>query len=206
MFEPTESVADELHIAISLPNTVALENGYSIATNDLTESILSDIPFDALFVSGLSPKQSSELSKICLLHHVEFVVFDNPNNDSTAIRDVVINLTNKLLSKEMPNNLDLADIRNLNQSSDYLFAFNSEDAAFNFMRYQQLGVVVGGIYLAHGDVGLGEYESTNNALLRYFSEKAILCSSFLSVGLSDCTILLGIKSHSEQTIITAKKQ
>lgn len=194
MFEPVESVADELQVGICIPNLASLENGYSIATDKLTESTLSHIRLDALFVSGLSLKQHSDLSKICLLHHVELVVFDNPKKDSTAIRDVVINLTNKLASKEMPNNLDLADIRSLNQSSDCLFAFNSKESAIDFIKYQQLGAVVGGIYLAHGDVGLGEYESTNNALLHYFSEKAILCSSFLSVGVSDCTILLGIKS------------
>ena len=196
MFEPVEFTVDELQLAISLSGIDSVVNGHFIALEELTELTLSDFSFDALFVSGVSPEQGSELSQICLSNHIDLVVFDNPANNSAAIRDVVVNLADKLFSKEMPNNVDLADILNLNQSSDYLFAFNNKASALDYMGSQQLGVVVGGIYLAHGKTDLREYEVTNKELLLYFSEQAALCSSFHSTGLSECTILLGIKSQS----------
>ncbi|CAH0525669.1 hypothetical protein [Vibrio hippocampi] len=193
MFEPLVLEDDELQLAISLPDLISVESGQLISPSQLTETTLSTCSYDALFVSGLLPEQRDELSHLCAAKHIELVVFDNPSNNAAAIQDVVVNLSDKLFSDEMPNNVDLADIRNLNQSSDYLFAFSNKTAAVDFMETQSIGVVVGGIYLAHAQTDLSEYEATNKALLHHFSEYAFLCSSFHSAGRSECTILLGVK-------------
>lgn len=195
MFAPRGLDIDELQLAISLPELDSVSNGVLIPLNRLVDSPLLDPSLDALFVSGLFPEQSRNLIATCESKGLELVVFENPSNDLTAIKDVVLNITDKLYSNEMPNNIDLADIRNLNRSSDYLFAFNSKRAALNFMDAQEFGVVIGSLYLAHGGTELDEYEAVNKELSHYISRHGFLCSSLHSSGSSECTILLGIKRH-----------
>ncbi|MEZ9133995.1 hypothetical protein AB4113_19910, partial [Vibrio breoganii] len=125
MFEPIESEIDELQLAISLPELDSVVNGTLLSFDALTASSLSDSIFDALFVSGTFAEQSKELSQVCVDKRIELVVLENPTNDLTVIHDVVINLVDKLFSDEMPNNIDLADLRLLNQYSDHLLAFNN---------------------------------------------------------------------------------
>mgnify|MGYP001176048815 CR=1 FL=1 len=189
---------EELQLAISLPDLDSVFNGRFIPLNSLTESLSQMSNFDAIFVGGISNELPVEkrraLSQICEEKGIELIEFENPSNDAVAIRDVVLNLADKLFSDEMPGNLDLADIRNINQYSDCLFAFNSQYSALCFLEQQQVGDVVGGVYLAHGDRNLREYEAINEALLKHFADDGFLCSSFHSSGRADCTILLGIRT------------
>lgn len=193
MFEPIEIDMDELQLAISLPALDFVPNGTFIPLEDILSSSLQDSNFDALFVSGLLPEQSEKLVQECADKGLELVNFENPSNDLAAIHDVVLNLAGKLFSDEMPNNIDIADIRNFNQSSDFLFAFNRKSSALDFMKVQDLGVIVGGVYLAHGGTELDEYEAVNKELTNQISEYGFLCSSFYGLGRSECTILLGVK-------------
>ncbi|MEZ9701954.1 hypothetical protein AB4455_24195 [Vibrio sp. 10N.261.46.E12] len=194
MFEPIEIDMDELQLAISLPELDSVPNGVFIPLEDILDFSSQDSNFDALFVSGLYPEQSKTLIQACAGKALELVNFENPSNDLAAIHDVVLNLVGKLFSDEMPNNIDIADIRNLNQSSDFLFAFNRKSSALDFMAAQALGVIVGGVYLAHGGTELDEYEAVNKELTNHISEYGFLCSSFYGLGRSECTILLGVKS------------
>ena len=193
MFEPIEIDMDELQLAISLPELASVPNGTFIPLEDILGSTLQDSNFDALFVSGLFPEQSRKLVQMCAGKGFELVNFENPANDLTAIHDVVLNLSGKLFSDEMPNNIDIADIRNLNQSSDCLYAFNRKSSALDFIAAQELGAIVGGVYLAHGGTELDEYETVNKELTNHISEYGYLCSSFYGLGRSECTILLGVK-------------
>ena len=193
MFEPAEIDMDELQLAISLPKLDSVSNGSFIPHENIESSPLLNSKFDAFFVSGLFPEQTTTLSQLCENYSLEMVVFESPSNDLAVIHDVVLNIADKLFSDEMPNNIDIADIRNLNQSSEYLFAFNSKNFALDFMEAQELGVVIGGIYLAHGSADLNEYETTNKKLMAHISENGFLCSSFHFPGRSECTILLGVK-------------
>ncbi|MDN3699260.1 hypothetical protein QWY97_18240 [Vibrio cortegadensis] len=193
MFEPIEIDMDELQLAISLPDLDSVPNGTFIPLEDILGSSLQVSNFDALFVSGLCPEQSEKLVQVCAGKGLELVNFENPSNDLAAIHDVVQNLTGKLFSDEMPNNIDIADIRNLNQSSDFLFAFNRKSSALDFMAAQEFGVIVGGVYLAHAGTELDEYEAVNKELTNHISEYGFLCSSFYGLGRSECTILLGVK-------------
>ncbi|WP_182020300.1 hypothetical protein [Vibrio diabolicus] len=193
MFEPIAVDMDELQLAVSLPDLDSVSNAVFVPLEGIVDSPILDSSLDALFVSGLFPEQSRELAAVCEAKRLELVVFENPSNDKAAIKDVVLNITDKLFSDEMPNNIDIADIRNLNQSSDYLFAFNSKCSALDFMETQGLGVVIGGVYLAHGNTDLDEYKAVNKELSHYISEYGFLCSSIHSPGYSECTILFGIK-------------
>lgn len=193
MFEPAETDADVLKIAVSLPRREAVSNGDFIPLEKLEVSLSEDARFDAVFVSGLSPEQSQSLAQRCADLDVDLIVFESPSNHVTAIEDVVINMTDKLFSDEMPDNIDLIDIRYINQCSDSLFAFNNKASALYFLEEQDLGSVIGGVYLAHGNTELTEFETTNNELLNRFSDSGFLCSSFHYFGRSECSILLGIK-------------
>lgn len=193
MFEPLMDDMDELKLAVSLPDLDATQHGHFIPLSDLSEANLTNPVFDALFVSGLSREARQSLSELCDKLGTELVEFESPADDLTAINDVVQNLAGKLYAHEMPNNIDVADIRYLNQCSNYLFAFNNKCAALGFLAVQELGEVMGGVYLAHGNTELSVYEATNNELLQHFSEHGFLCSSFYSAGRSECTILLGLK-------------
>ncbi|TOB46381.1 hypothetical protein CGK04_24500, partial [Vibrio parahaemolyticus] len=64
-------------------------------------------------VSGLSPNRKRYLSAVCKELGTLFIAFDNPSNDMLAINDAVSNLIGKLVTNELPNNIDLADIKNL---------------------------------------------------------------------------------------------
>ncbi|NOH85482.1 hypothetical protein F0249_16935 [Vibrio sp. 03-59-1] len=198
MFEPIAVEMDELQLAVSLPELDSVAHGILIPLENIAKSPLLISSLDALFISGLFPEQSRELTLACEAIGLEFITFENPSNDSDAIKDVVLNITDKLFSKEMPNNVDIADIRNLKQSADYLFAFNSKCSAIDFMEAQGLGIVIGGIYLAHGHTDLEAYEAINKELSYHISEFGFLCSSFHSSGRSECSILLGIKRSGAQ--------
>ncbi len=193
MFEPIAVDRDELQLAVSLPELDTVDHAVCVPLEGIAKSEILNSSLDALFVSGLLPEQRRELATMCDIQGLELVVFEHPFNDKFVIKDVVLNITNKLFSNEMPKNIDFADIRNLNQSSDYLFAFNSQSSALEFLQLQELGAVIGGVYLAHGNVDLDEYQSANQQLSRYISEYGYLCSSFHSSGFAECTILLGIK-------------
>ncbi|WP_117234828.1 hypothetical protein [Vibrio maerlii] len=194
MFEPTDENVDELKLAISLPDLHTTDFGHLISLDDLPSTKFSELDYDAWFLSGIGSKYIRNLTNVCETQGIELVVFDSPYHDTTAIHDVVVNLANKLFSKEMPNNIDIADIRNLNQSSDHLLAFNSKREALCFLKEQELGEVIGGVYLAHGGTDLEEYEKSNKALQNHISDYGFLCSSFLSTGIAECTILLGVRS------------
>ncbi|MEZ9070295.1 hypothetical protein AB4086_02530 [Vibrio splendidus] len=193
MFEPIEFEMEPLQLVVSLPGLDSVSNGRFIPLDSLSVSSLSGTVFDGLFASGLSPEQSQELAQFCEDQNTEFFIFENPSNSLAVIRDVVINLVDKLFSDEMLNNIDFADIRTLNQYSDYLFAFNNKRSALDFMDSQQLGVITGGIHLAHGHTNSSEYETTNKELLKYISNNGFLYASYHSFGRSECTVLVGVR-------------
>ncbi|MCL1046862.1 hypothetical protein L2737_16260 [Shewanella electrodiphila] len=176
-----------------MPKLDSAKHGQFIPLNSLCDNILSSPSFDALLVSGLLPEDNKKLFELCKKIGTEFIVFEHPSNDVAIISDVVANIAGKLYSHEMPNNIDFADIRDLNQRSDVLFAFNSKQSALDFLVVQALGEVIGGIHLAHGQTELSEFEATNKELLSYISEHGFFCSSFYRDACSESTILLGIK-------------
>lgn len=198
MFELIEEV-DEVQLAISLPGLESVSSGKFIPFDRLVGDALQESYFDALFTGGFSKdygeEKSRELLRICAEKRIELVVFENPANDLAVIQDVVLNIADKLFSNEHPNNLGIADIRNLNLYSDHLYAFNSKQSALDFLQTLGLVNVVGGVFLAHENTSLSEYEATGNELLRYFNEEGFLCSSIHSSGRGECTILLGIEKQ-----------
>ncbi|MEK9713816.1 MAG: hypothetical protein VW258_14730 [Thalassolituus sp.] len=199
MFEEVTD-SDELQLAIVLPELKSVPYGQLISLDSTTESLVLKSGFDAIFVGGLSDHltvdERSHVFQIIEDNGIELVQFENPSNDLTVIREVVVNLAGKLFSGEMPNNVSLTDIRNVNFYSDCLFAFNTMCSALDFLKTQSLGSVVGGIFVAHGDISLIEYHAAGDDLLSHFAEEGYFCSSIYASGTSECTILLGVQYHS----------
>lgn len=197
MFEEVTD-SDELQLAIALPELESVPHGELILLDSIIESLALKSGFDAIFVGGLNDHltvdKRSQLSQTCDDNGIELVQFENPSNDLAVICDVIVNLAGKLFSDEMPKNVSIADIRNINLYSDCLFAFNSVRSALDFLETQSLGSVVGGVFLAHGEATLSEYEAAGDKLLRHFAEDGFLCSSIYASGSSECTVLLGIKN------------
>lgn len=192
MFEPEFDLfeIDELKIAVSLPNIDSITLGELVPFSEITTSGALNTSLDALFVSGLEFEQLEHLSKRCEQSKIELTFFENPTSDALAIQNVVLNLVDKLYSNQMPNNIDVADIRNLNNSSDFLFAFDSKYKALDFLQSQNVGTVIGGVYLAQD---MDEYEKTGSELGSYVSEYGYLCVSLHTQRRSESTIMLGIK-------------
>lgn len=194
MFILDDVEQEVLQLAIALPSLESVTHGKLIPIDILNEALRLEENLDALFVSDLPTEQFQEISRFCHEKAIELVVFDHPLKDQAVIKDVVLNLADKFYSDEMPANVGIADIRNLNQSSDTLLAFNSMPSALEFMTTSNSGVITGGVLLVHGDNGLGAYKNMCEELLKHFSEESFLCSSLLSTGRSECTILLGVKA------------
>ena len=200
MFEEVTD-CDELQLAIALPELESVPYGQLISLDSIIESLALKSGFDAIFVGGLNDHltvdKRRQLSQACDDNGIELVQFENPSNDLTVIGDVVLNLAGKLFSDEIPRNVSIADIRNINLYSDCLFAFNSMRSALDFLEAQSLGSVVGGVFVAHDDATLSEYEAAGDKLLSHFAEEGFLCSSIYASGSSECSILLGVEYQSE---------
>ncbi|UXI03896.1 hypothetical protein [Photobacterium sp. TY1-4] len=194
MFEPLIADRDELKLGISAPEAGSVDQEYFIPLSQLSKALILDSSFDLLLVSGASPQQAQIVTASCEKSATVVAFVESPSADMTAIWDVMVNLSGKLFSNEMPDNIDVADVRNLVQDSDVLFAFNCKNTAIDYLADQDSGEVVGGIYLAHRHTDLAEYESTNQQLLRYISAYGYLSSSVYRRGRADSTILLGIRA------------
>ena len=194
MFEPIEIELDELKIAAYVPINQFSEGVNYLSESELSEPKLRRKKLDALLVSSNVLDQTKQLITSCQHSDTLLLVFDNPSNDMSAVSRVIENLMAKLLSHEMPNNLDIADLRNLSESSDFLFAFDNHSAACDFLDAQNLGKVVGGVHLAHKVTELSHYENATNQLLDRFPDTAYLCASIYSDGVGESTTVIGIKS------------
>lgn len=196
MFEPIEIELDELKIAAYTPTHNCSDGINHLSESDLSEAVLSRKKLDALLVSSSGINQSQQMIGLCQLSDTLLLVFDNPSNDMSAVYRVIDNLIGKLQSHEMPNNLDIVDLRNLSEGSDFLFAFDNHSAVCDFLDAQNLGKVVGGVHLAHKVTELSQYENATDQLLDRFPNTAYLCSSIYSDGIGDSTTVIGIKSES----------
>ena len=194
MFEPIEMELDEPQIAAYAPSNEFSEGVNHLSESELSESILRSKKLDALLVSSNSLNQTKQLNTLCQHSDTLLLVFDSPSNDMSAVARVIENLMAKLLSHEMPNNLDVVDLRNLLESSDFLFAFDNHSAACDFLDAQNLGKVIGGVHLAHKVIELSQYENATNLLLDRFPDTAYLCASIYSDGVGESTTVIGIKS------------
>lgn len=194
MFQPIEMELDEPKIAAYAPSNEFSEGVNHLSESELTEPELNRKKLDALLVSSNSLNQTKQLINLCQHSDTLLLVFDNPSNNMSAVSRVIDNLMAKLLSHEMPNNLDIVDLRNLSDSSDFLFAFDNHSAACDFLDAQSLGKVVGGVHLAHKVTELSQYEDATNQLLDRFPDTAYLCASIYSDGVGESTTVIGIKS------------
>ncbi|MEF1230250.1 hypothetical protein QTO02_22680, partial [Vibrio fortis] len=113
MFEPVEIELDALKIAAYAPINQFSESVNYLSESELSEPKLRSVKLDALLVSSNVLNQTKQLITLCRQSDTLLLVFDNPSNDMSAVSRVIENLMAKLLSHEMPNNLDIVDLRNL---------------------------------------------------------------------------------------------
>lgn len=113
VFEPNLDNIVELKLAASIEGLNFIENGELIPLTELTES--SILGLDALFISDLPEDKAQQLSDMCTKNHVELLLLENSSQDKQVIYDVVNYLFDKFYSHEMPNNLDIDDVIDLNR-------------------------------------------------------------------------------------------
>lgn len=194
MFEPAFDMEDELpKVAILASFLEDDSNPLFLPLHAFNPDVLVTNKLDLLFVHGASIEEREHLTAICDQHCCVTAFIDNPSNDVLVIEQVMRNLKGKLDSAEMPNNIDIADIREIANSADYLLAFNSKLALTAFLSSDTLGSLVGAVYLAHGGESLKEYKMMNSTLSHSLTDYAYFTSSFLYEGQGECTALVAVK-------------
>ncbi len=191
MFEPMAE-AESAKIAIVSPLKYNDSGLYiNLQFEDLSHEIVSEL--DLMMVLSATPEQIDKLrsefsSTYCIMAFIE-----NPSNDSTAVLNAAHNLANKFLAREMPNNIDVADVRELARREDnHLFAFNRQDSLFDFLESNELGEATGLIYLEQGEVTMESYEKNTRRLGALISPYAHFTCSIHQSELGDCTALVSI--------------
>ncbi|WMN57870.1 hypothetical protein NI390_16400 [Vibrio fluvialis] len=191
MFEPPSPI-EEVQIAVSFPGLDSIDLGTFIPPDSLSIKQLASSSFDALIVSGLSVDKEQEIASYCEKIGTLFIIFGSPSNDKQAIKDAISNITGKLYSHEMPNNFDLADLRNLKRHSEQIYAFNDSRKTLDFLALENTGEVTGAIYLSHGRAIKNDCKDICNELLTHILRNGTLCFSSYAPAYTECTILVGI--------------
>jgi len=156
--------------------------------------IISDRRLDLLLVSGATPQQVELITSACDAIGCVVAFVGHPSNDETVIWNVIENVKGKLDAHEMPNNIDIADIRSLAEEADYLLAFDDEASLFQFLQTTPAERHLGGIYLASGRVTLNVFAEMNERIEALISPYAYFVSSFYSASTSECSALIGVRA------------
>ncbi|PKF49354.1 hypothetical protein AT251_19455 [Enterovibrio nigricans] len=107
---------------------------------------------------------------------------------------MVRSIKGKLDSNEIPNNIDVADVRTLLNNSHHLFAFDNKAALVDFVWGNQIGDATGVIYLAHGDIDLEDHGKANKEISDVLPPYAFFTSSIFFAGKRACSALVGVKN------------
>ena len=198
MFELAEEL-EQVKIGITAATKIAkahfVEADFYLAIDSLSESAISKARLDLLLVSGASPAKKLSIKQVCDEHDCTAAFFDNISNEHEhePIWNVKTNLKAKLYSQEMPNNLDIADVRLLTDASEVLLAFNCHKTLFSYLQRSAIETVVGCIYLAHGNITVDDYTQVNRKIANMLAPSASFISSILFDGVGECTAIVAIK-------------
>ncbi|MGI2174569.1 hypothetical protein [Shewanella ulleungensis] len=185
---------DLLRVGISAPVKELDEVDIFIQLHLLSKASIVEARLDLLLVCGASVQQREFLLETTGSIGCIVVFIDNPFNDTSAILNVMLNVKGKLDSNQMPNNIDIADIKNLADQADYLLAFDSFAALQDFFDSAILDRFVGAIHLSHDNTDLETYEKQNQSIGKFLSSYAYFTSSVYLNGKAQCTVLLGMQS------------
>ncbi|TKB57503.1 hypothetical protein [Ferrimonas aestuarii] len=189
MFEPTELQRCQPKLALVTATAVRLSDGSSANWR----AIESDSCWDLILACGLSQRQHQKLAELTELQGVCVANIETPTADSQAAVNVAEHLLGKLSSRTMPNNLGVADIRNLIFQAAKLIAFDDMSEALAYLRSNTSTICVGGIYLADVSLSLSTYEQRCQQLISLMSDAGYLCSTFYPHHNRGCSLLLGFR-------------
>ena len=197
MFEPAQELAQVkvgLTTATKLANAHFVEADFYLPIDNLPKNAILEANFDLLLVSGASPTKTLSIQEVCNTYGCAVAFFDNISDEYDPIWNVMTNLKAKLDSREMPNNLDVADVRQLAVTSEMLLAFNSH---ISYLQRSAIGSVVGCIYLAHGNITIDDYTQVNREIASMLAPSASFISSLLVEGVGECTAIIAIKKSQQ---------
>lgn len=198
MFELAEEL-EQVKIGITTATKITkahfVEADFYLAIDSLSERAISEANLDLLLVSGASPAQTQYIQQVCDKHGCAVAFFDNISNEHEPTWNVMTNLKAKLDSKEMPNNVDIADVRLLTGASEVLLAFNCHRTLFSYLQRSTIETIVDCIYLAHGNITIDDYTQFNRQIANMLAPSASFISSILFEGIGECTAILAVKNN-----------
>ena len=198
MFEPAvemEKVKVGIAAAAKYSESYFAKLTHYMPLNILTEEALQAKQLDLLLVHGASAAQTRLIDKACATQNCAVATIDSSGSDSQASCNVMLNLKAKLDSDEMPNNLDVVDVRHLAACSSQLLAFDNHQELFNYLQSAADANLKGCIYLAHGDISLDIYTELNNRISSLLPSSALFISSLLFAGRAECTAIVAVQTN-----------
>ncbi|MDD1780212.1 hypothetical protein LRP49_03265 [Enterovibrio sp. ZSDZ35] len=193
MFEPILE-DDDIRIGVSAPSMIGEDIDLFIPFDALSASSISEKKLDLLFLCGVTPEQAKPVINATDLGNCVIAYVESTTHNIDAIWHAVRSIKGKLDSKEMPNNIDVTDIRTLLNNSHHLFAFDNKAALVDFVWGNQIGDATGVIYLAHGDIDLEDYGKVNKEISDVLPPYAVFTSSIFFAGNDACSALVGVKN------------
>lgn len=160
MFDPAVEM-EKVKVGITAP-IISSKNYFAdvkhyIPIDTLTEKALLAKQLDQLLVHGASTAKSQLIDKACTVQNCVVAEIDSLSSGSEVIYNVMLNLKAKLDSNEMPNNLDVVDLRHLVSTTSQLIGFDSHEKLFSYLQSVTGANLLGCIFLAHGDISLEMY-------------------------------------------------
>lgn len=150
---------------------------------------------DLLIVTGANMTQAQEILMRCRINHCPVLFIANPSNDDHIARTVASNIKAKLVSKTMPDNLDVADLRLFSDPSAHLFAFSSLDSAVDFLRANSTANISAALLLAHGQIDVNQYQQANEQIAAELPSHCSFYSSVHAAGEGECSVLFCVTSE-----------
>ncbi|MDV5168054.1 hypothetical protein [Photobacterium rosenbergii] len=166
IFEPSiESM--QVVIALSAPEAWWPER--------MVEDINSQMPANGSVDAILSWHPEAEaIPETDVVSNINILLSNTPEDPASATK-LLVTVKEKLIGHSMPNNVDIADFRTLQQMGKRLLGFYDLPELFSYLRECNESLV-GGVILLDSQC-LDEYRQTSNQISALFPGTAYLCFS-----------------------------
>ncbi|KXF80769.1 hypothetical protein [Enterovibrio coralii] len=192
MFEPiTED--EEARIGLAGAFIETHNDSLFISGTHLCDAEIESKNLDLLLVNGTEVPNAKQLCEGLRVGRCIVACIESLDGNADTVRHVISSMKGKLDSKEMPNNVDIADIRTLMDNADNLYAFDDQARLIDFLTFNAIGDATSILYLAHGDVDLEDYGATNKAISNALPPYAYFQSSVFFKGKQQCSAIVGVR-------------
>lgn len=193
MFEQPE--VDPVKIIISANQSADLQSTSDfVPLSELSESRVHAEKADLALVYGAGTLVGKEIKTWCDDIGCVVALLDNELTETALAMRVMSNIKGKLDAHEMPDNIDIADIRNLAEDSSKLIGFDNPEYLYSFLETSATDEIAGIVFLLHGAVTEHMFQETAEKIREYMPDNSILYFSAFSKGQGKCSALVGIKS------------